>query len=81
MGIEDIISYKLNFPRVVHFKGQVQNWPWPADRGSDHVGFYFNLNNELKIGNYQQNDIVHYVEKHLITDEVISIQEEKLWKK
>lgn len=81
LGIEDAISYDLEFPKVVHFKGQVQNWPWPAERGSDHVGFYFNVKNELKIGNYQQYDIVHYVEKSLITDEIISIQEDKLWKK
>lgn len=81
LGIEDVISYNLEFPRVVHLKGQIQNWPWPADRCSDHVGFYFNIDNEVKIGNYKQYDIVHYVEKQLITDEIISLQEEKLWQK
>lgn len=81
LGIEGEIAYPLEFPRVVHLKGMVQNWPWPAEKCSDHVGFYFNVNNEVKVGNYRQYDILHYVEKDLITDEIISIQEEKLWQK
>lgn len=81
LGIEDDISYDLEFPRVVHLKPLVQNWPWPADKCSDHVGFYFNRKGQLKIGNYQQNDVVHYVEKDLITTEMINILEELAWKK
>lgn len=81
LGICNQISYALEFPRVVHFKGNVQGWPWPADIASDHVGFYFNESAELKLGNYQQIDIVHYVEKDKITDEVISVLEEIAWKK
>ena len=81
LDITDQIAYNLEFPKVVHMKPMIQNWPWPSDRYTDHVGFYFNINNELKIGNYRQYDIVHYVEKDLITDEIISIQEEKLWQK
>lgn len=81
LGIADQISYTMEFPRVVHFKGNVQGWPWPAETASDHVGFYFNELAELKLGNYQQTDIVHYVEKDKITDELINILEEIAWKK
>lgn len=81
LGLSDQISYPLNFPKIVHMKPMVQNWPWPADVWSNHVGFYFNKHNELKIGNYKQYDIVHYVEKKTITDEIIHLQEEKLWNK
>jgi len=62
-------------------KGMIQNWPWPADEWSDHVGFYFNGKNELKISNFKQYDIVHYVKKDLITDEIVNLQEELLWQK
>lgn len=79
LDIQDQISYPLDFPRVVHMKPLVQNWPWPANLVTDHVGFYFNGSGKLKIGNYQQYDIVHYVEKDLINDEVISMLEEILW--
>jgi hypothetical protein len=80
LDITDSIAYDLSFPRVVHMKPMLQNWPWPADTWSDHVGFYLNADARLKIGNFQQNDIVHYVEKNLITDECIHILETKAWK-
>ena len=62
-------------------KPMIQNWPWPADSWSNHVGFYLNTKGGLKIGNYQQHDIVHYVEKEKITTELVHILEEILWKK
>lgn len=80
LDIQDEISYDLEFPKVVHMKGEVQNWPWPADKFTNHVGFYFNKKGQLKIGNYQQHNVVHYVEKDIITDELINILEEIAWK-
>lgn len=81
LDITDVIAYPLEFPRIVHMKPMVQNWPWPADTWSDYVGFYLNRYGKLKIGNYQQNGIVHYVEKNKIDDEMINILEEIAWKK
>jgi hypothetical protein len=81
LDIQDEIAYPLEFPNVVHMKPMIQNWPWPADCWSDHVGFYVNRKGQLKIGNYQQHAIVHYVEKNQINQEIISILEEIAWKK
>lgn len=81
LGIEDIITYDLEFLKVVHMKSMLQGWPWPSEKWSDHIGFYFNKSAELKLGNYRQLDIVHYVEKDKVNDEVISVLEELLWKK
>ena len=81
LDISDDIAYELEFPRVVHMKPMVQNFPWPANKWSDHLGFYFNKKAELKIGNYSQIDLMHYVEKDKITDEHINILEEIAWKK
>lgn len=81
LDISDVISYDLDFPRVVHLKPMVQNWPWSADKVTEHAGFYFKPTGELKIGNYNQTDLVHYVEKDLITDEIISLLEEIAWNK
>jgi hypothetical protein len=81
LDIADEISYDLDFPRVTHLKPLIQNWPWEAETISDHVGFYLNKAGKLKIGNYQQHNIVHYVEKDKMTDEFISVLEEILWKK
>ena len=81
LDITDDIAYPLGFPRVVHMKGSVQNWPWHADKFSDHVGYYLNDKGKLKIGSYQQNDIVHYVEKDKMNLETINVLEEIAWKK
>jgi len=81
LGIDDQISYKLEFPKVVHMKPMIQDWPWPANKWTDHVGFYINRNGKIKVGNYQQDSIFHYGEKDLITDEIINILEEIAWKK
>lgn len=81
LGIEDLISYRLDFPKIVHMKSMIQNWPWPADDWTDHVGFYVNNRGQLKIANYRQHDLVHYVKKDIITDEILSIYEEIAWKK
>lgn len=81
LDIQHEIAYPLEFPKIVHMKPMIQNWPWPADRWSDHVGFYLNKKGQLKISNYQQHNIVHYVEKDKIDDEMINILEEIAWKK
>lgn len=81
LDITDDIAHPLAFPRVTHMKPMIQNWPWPADCWSDHVGFYLNKKGQVKIGNYQQHDIVHYVEKDKINIEMIHILEEIVWKK
>ena len=59
----------------------IQNWQEPAGPVTNTVGFYLNIDAGLKIGNYQQCDIVHYQEKQLANDETISIMENALWKK
>ena len=81
LDITNEIAYPLDFPRVVHMKGMIQNWPYPADDCYDHIGFYFNKKGKLKLGNFEQNDIVHYVDKEKITLETINILEEIAWKK
>jgi len=81
LSVTDEISYPLDFPRVVHLKPMIQNWPWPADDVTHHVGIYLDKKGKLKIGNYQQSGIVHYVVKDFITDECVNILEEIAWKK
>lgn len=80
LGIEHDIAYPLSFPKVVHMKPAIQNFPWAANKWSDHLGFYFDEHCQLKLGNFQQLDIVHYCEKDKITDECINLLEEKIWK-
>ncbi len=81
LGIQDQIAYDLDFPKVVHLKPMIQNWPWPADVVTYHVGLYLNKQGNMTIGNFKQTNILHYVEKDFITDENINVLEELAWKK
>ena len=75
------MAYPLEFPKVVHLKPMLQRWPWPTESVTDHVSLYLNTQGKLKIGNYQQYNIVHYVDKTFIDDEKINLLEEVLWTK
>jgi hypothetical protein len=81
LDITDEIAYPLEFPRVVHMKGMIQNWPYGADDCYDHIGFYLNKQGKLKLGNFEQTDIVHYVNKETVTLETVNILEEIAWQK
>jgi hypothetical protein len=81
LGIDNDITWDTDFAKIVHLKAMIQNWPWPADSVSDHVGMYFDNSCNLKIGNFKQYDIVHYNDKEFITEEYLSILENKLWQK
>jgi len=81
LDISDKISYNLDFPRVTHLKPRIQDWSFSSDKVTDHVGFYLNDQGNLKIGNFEQTNIIHYVEKDLMTNEYVSLLEDILWSK
>jgi hypothetical protein len=81
LDIADSVAYDLDFPKLVHMKPMIQNWPWTAEKVTEHAGFYLTPQGKLKIGNYQQHDIIHYVEKDLVTEEIINLLEEIAWNK
>lgn len=80
LAIEDEISYDLDFLKIVHMKPLIQNWTWAPSKWSNRVGFYLESPKDITIGNYKQTGIIHYVEKDLISREIIGTLEENLWK-
>ena len=80
LGIEDQISYDLEFLKIVHFKPAIQGWPSMPPKCSDMVGFYLNKGGQLKIGNINQTGIVHYFEKNIMNSKLVRILEEIAWK-
>jgi hypothetical protein len=65
MGIEDQIAYPMEFPRFVHMKPQCQNFKYPINKWHLDLGIYKDKYNNIKIGTYRQDDIIHYVEKDI----------------
>ena len=62
-------------------KSEIQGWPVSVNKFTDYANVYFYKSAKLKLENFLQTDIIHYVDKKLMTDEYISILEEVLWKK
>jgi hypothetical protein len=75
LGIKDEIISNNNFPTFVHMKSKIQDWKTESDDWKNHVGAYFNIDGNLKLGNSIQNEIVHYTDKRLITDEIMYLYE------
>jgi len=81
LDITHEISYDLEFPKIIHMKSEIQGWPVSVNKFTDYANVYFYKSAKLKLENFLQTDIIHYVDKKLMTDEYISILEEVLWKK
>lgn len=72
-GIATDPSWK--FPSITHMKAVVQGWNSRETEWVDKIRFTINQQGQVKLGVWQQTDLLHYVNKSIITDEVIEILE------
>ena len=75
------VTFDTDLVKILHMKGELQGWFSPSLKATNKVGFYLDENGKIMVGSYQQHNIVHYVEKDLMTEEYISILEDNVWKK
>jgi hypothetical protein len=68
-------SSLVNF---VHMKPKLQQWRSPSESWLTSVGVYFDNNCNLKIGNFQQENIFHYTENNFLSDMIVEKLEKKL---
>jgi hypothetical protein len=72
LGIENMVTGSANDSvTFTHMKPMIQDWRNPTENWLDGVGVYFNKTCQMKIGNFQQQGIFHYVEKDFLTDRII----------
>jgi hypothetical protein len=72
MDIDDDISNRgYSDPHVTHMKPGIQNWSSDPNKWQQKVGAYLTDDLKLKIGNYTQYGVFHYVENDFVTDEII----------
>tara|TARA_B100001113_G_scaffold343369_1_gene330587 strand:- start:2774 stop:3619 length:846 start_codon:yes stop_codon:yes gene_type:complete len=64
------ITDKDSFVNVVHLKPQQQGWNHDYVNSSGAVTLHFS-NDNFYIGNFKQHGIIHYVEDHFLTEEII----------
>jgi hypothetical protein len=54
----------LDYPTFTHMKSGCQGWSNYSEDWRKHLGCYVS-NGQLRLGNYRQSGILHYVDKHL----------------
>lgn len=70
LGIEDeVTNTKKDFPRFVHMKPKVQGWSEETFNWQEKIPSYYD--GSLFLGNYRQQEVVHYTENNFFTDEMI----------
>lgn len=63
---DKITNASVEFPSFTHMKKNCQGWSEASDNWQDKVGFYISEDCKIKIGNYNQNGILHYTENNLL---------------
>ena len=79
IGILDIDNIatcpEWEFPSIIHMKGMVQGWNEPVADWTERLRFSLDTEGHAKLGVWQQTEILHYVDKGLITQSVMEILE------
>jgi hypothetical protein len=60
------------FPRITHMKSMVQGWNQSISDWHEKLQFTVDQMGQVRLGVWNQVDILHYVKKEMITDSVIS---------
>jgi len=78
LDLESVACNTWDFPRITHMKPAVQGWRESIADWTDRLQFLMSGPGDIKLGVWQQADVLHYVKKELITDSVIDILESAL---
>jgi hypothetical protein len=76
LGLEDQAVYsEWDFPRITHMKPLVQGWKEYLVDWTEKIRFSLNQQGQVKLGVWQQTELLHYVDKSIITDSIIKTLE------
>jgi hypothetical protein len=78
LEILDISFPNWEFPRITHMKPKVQGWKYFNKEWIDALRFSMDEKGQVKLGVWQQSELLHYVNKDIINDSVINKLESAL---
>lgn len=71
LGIENEVISKTSFPRIVHMKSRLQQCDELGDKWTNRLSFNIDDNLNVRIDNFLQENILHYVDKNVVDRETI----------
>lgn len=72
LDCEAEVTTKRNYPTFTHMKSGCQDWDRHAEDWRIHLGVY-TYDKQLRLGDYRQTGVLHYVEKDFITPSIREI--------
>jgi hypothetical protein len=76
LGLEDQAVYsEWDFPRITHMKPLVQGWKEYLVDWTEKIRFSLDQQGQIKLGVWQQTELLHYVDKNIITSDIIKTLE------
>lgn len=78
------MDYKVEkggIPSFVHMKPGIQNWKTIPPKWTNVLNSFVDKDLNLKVGNFQQTGLFHYVEENFLTDAHIKLLEENYGRK
>lgn len=76
LGLEDLAVYpEWDFPRITHMKPLVQGWKEYLVDWTEKIRMLVDQQGHVKLGVWQQTELLHYVDKTLVTDDIIKTLE------
>ena len=81
LDIEDDVTGIHSFPAITHMKPMAQGWTSYHDSWKERLRFNINTDKriDVKLGVWAQQDLLHYVDKEIITPAVIESLETDIW--
>lgn len=71
LGNENNITEPNSFITFTHMKPAIQNWGSVPDKWTKVIGSYLQSDGKLMLGNFVQQNVLHYVEDEFLTDDII----------
>jgi len=68
---QEFITTGTLVPSFTHMKPAIQGWKTIPAKWTSAVNWYFDDAGNLKVGNFQQHGLFHYVEEEFLTDDII----------
>jgi len=81
LNLTSKITSTNSFITFTHMKPHLQNWITVPNNWMEKVNVYFDSNMQIKIDNFRQQGVLHYVENEFLTDDLLKIIEKKYSKR
>ena len=79
LGITEKITSRIPYVTFTHMKPHLQDWKTVPDHWMEKVNVYHDSEGRIKIDNFLQRGVLHYVENEFLSDELFAVIEKKYY--